>query len=124
MAIFVSFFAASLSDWLFMGVLFHERYNIFPEVWREARGERTKIVIAQLCSAMTAAGFVWLAVLIGPLSLARALTMAALIWLIGPLSLLLGNHLFIKLDLYVTITNAIGWLVKLSLLAAMTAVTL
>lgn len=123
-AIVVSFVAASLSDWLFMGVLFHERYKTFPEVWRDVGNERAKIIIAQLYSAMTAIGFVSLATLFGPMPLARAFEAAALLWVIGPLPLLLGNHLFIKLDPYVTITHAIGWLAKLLLIGGICAVLL
>ena len=41
LAIVLGFFAASLSDWLFMGVLFHDRYHSFPEVWRDTGNERT-----------------------------------------------------------------------------------
>ena len=33
----------SLTDWLFMGVLFHARYNSYPEVWwPEIRAGRDK----------------------------------------------------------------------------------
>jgi hypothetical protein len=117
----LSFLAASLSDWLFMGVLFHERYKTFPEVWRDSGTERSKIMVAQLYCAMSAIGFVWLATYLGPFSLGSALAVAALIWLIGPLPLLLGNHLFIKFDPYVTATHAIGWLVKLLLIALISA---
>ena len=123
-AIGVGFVAASLSDWLFMGVLFHERYKTYPEVWRDVGNERAKILQAQLYSLMTAAGFVGLAALTGPFHLGTAITIAVLVWLIGPLPLLLGNHLFIKLDPAVTATHAIGWLVKLMLIAAITTMIL
>ena len=120
----LSFLAASLSDWLFMGVLFHERYKTFPEVWRDSGNERAKIAVAQLYSAMSAIGFVWLSIFLGPLPPVSALIVAALIWVIGPLPLLLGNHLFIKLDPYVTGTHAMGWLVKLLLMALISAILL
>lgn len=121
LSIVLAFLAASLSDWLFMGVLFHDRYGTFPEIWRSPENERTKILIAQLGSAMTAIGFVWLAAYMGPFRLVTALALAVLIWLMAPLPLLLGNHLFIKLDPLVTLTHALGWLAKLLLVAAITA---
>ena len=34
LAILAAGLATSLTDWLFMGVLFHEKYLAFPEVWR------------------------------------------------------------------------------------------
>ena len=123
-AIVLGFVAGSLCDWLFMGVLFHERYTTYPEVWRDSTNERTKIFVAQIFTAMTAVGLVGLATLIGPFSFGTALAVAALIWFIGPLPLLLGNHLFIKLDPYVTASHAMGWLVKLMIIAAITAVVL
>jgi hypothetical protein len=35
LAIVVAGFVATFTDWLFMGVLFHDRYMRYPEVWRE-----------------------------------------------------------------------------------------
>ena len=105
-----------------MGVLFHDRYGTFPEIWRGTQNERTKILIAQLGSAMTAIGFVWLTAYLGPFPMTTALALAALIWLIAPLPLLVGNHLFIKLDPLVTFSHALGWLAKLLLVAATTVI--
>lgn len=122
-AVVAAFVAASLLDWIFMGLLFHERYKRYPEIWREGESETRKIALAQIASAMTAVAFVCLARLVGPLSLESALEVAALAWLAGPLPLLFGNHLFIKLDSAVTATHAIGWLMKFLVVAAI-AVTL
>jgi hypothetical protein len=124
LAMALGFVVASLTDWLFMGILFHGRYNAFPEVWRDARGERTRIIIAQAFAAMTAIGFVMLASELGLTIFGTALPLAAAIWFIGPLPLLLGNHLFIKLDPRVTFSHAAGWLAKLLLIAAVTAALL
>lgn len=124
LAIVLGFLAGSLSDWLFMGVLFHERYKSFPEVWRGTSNETQKILIAQLFSVLTAFGFVVLAINFGPFDLSSSLALAALIWLIGPLPLLLSNHLFIKLDPLVTTSHAAGWLVKLLLIAGISALIL
>lgn len=123
-AIGVSFVAASLADWLFMGVLFHERYKVFPEVWRDEGSETRRILIAQIYAAMTAVGFVALASTVHPHGIGGSLTLATLIWVIAPLPLLLGNHLFLKLDPLVTASHAAGWLVKLALIAGVTAAIL
>jgi hypothetical protein len=122
LAIVIGFVAASLTDWLFMGVLFHGRYKAYPEVWRDPRDETQRIIIAQAFAALTAIGFVVLASRLGSTTLQTALPLAAAIWVIGPLPLLLGNHLFIKLDPWVTFSHAAGWLVKLLLIGAVTAV--
>ena len=112
----------SLADWLFMGVLFHSRYLVYPEVWRPGAGAvRYRIVLAQALALVTSAAFVALAWKLGQDDLVGNLKLAAMIWLIGPLPLLLGNALFIKLDPLVTASHAAGWLVKLVLVAAATA---
>ena len=120
-AIILGTLSAGFADWLFMGVLFHSRYNVFPEVWREGRGERGRILLVQAFALITAAGFVVLAAKLGQTDLRGAVKLAAMIWLIGPLPLLLANALFIRVDHLVTATHAAGWLVKLLLIGAATA---
>jgi len=110
----------SLADWLFAGVLFHDRYHTYPEVWRSG-GERGRIIGAQALAIVTAAGFVALMWKLRQTDFSGALKLAAMVWLIGPLPLLLGNHLFIKLDPRVTASHAAGWLVKLLLIAGAAA---
>jgi hypothetical protein len=110
----------SLADWLFAGVLFHDRYNVHPEVWRGG-GERGRIIAAQALALLTAGAFVALASKLGKTHLEDAMKLAAMIWLIAPLPLLLANALFIKIDHWVTASHAAGWLVKLLLIAAVTA---
>ena len=113
---------ASLADWLFAGVLFHGRYQLHPEVWRPGAGAvRHRIILAQALAFVTAAAFVALAWKLRQTDLVGTLKLAAMIWLIGPLPLLLGNALFIKIDHLVTASHAAGWLVKLLLIAAATA---
>ena len=112
----------SLADWLFAGVLFHGRYQVHPEVWREgAGGERHRIVLAQALALVTSGAFVLLAWKLHQSDYKGTLKLAAMIWLIGPLPLLLANALFIKIDYLVTASHAAGWLVKLLLIAAATA---
>ena len=110
----------SLADWLFAGVLFHDRYQSYPEVWRKGN-ERQRLILAQLTVLLSAIGFVVLAMKLGQVDLVGAAKLAAMLWLIGPLPLLLGNHCFIRLDPRVTFSHAAGWLVKLLLIAGATA---
>ena len=112
----------SLADWLFAGILFHGRYQTFPEVWRPGAGaERRRIILAQALTLVTSTAFVALAWKLRQTDMVGNLKLAAMIWLIGPLPLLLGNALFIKLDHLVTASHAAGWLVKLLLIGAVTA---
>ena len=39
---------ASVTDWLFMGAMFHDRYLLYPEVWRGSLDEGTKIMNSEL----------------------------------------------------------------------------
>jgi hypothetical protein len=121
-------FLGSLADWLFAGVLFHERYMRHPEVWREGvsagTDQRRRIVMAQALALLTSAAFVALAAKLGQTDPSGALKLAAMIWAIGPLPLLLANSLFIKIDPMVTASHAAGWLVKLLLCGAAVAILL
>lgn len=110
----------SLADWLFAGVIFHGRYQVYPEVWREGP-EGKRIALAQALALVTSGAFVVLAWKLHQTDYSGALKLAAMVWLIGPLPLLLANSLFIKIDHLVTASHATGWLVKLLLIAVATA---
>ena len=122
-AIIVGAVLGSFADWLFAGVLFHHRYQTYPEVWRKGR-QGMRILLAQLTVSLSAAGFVLLATRLGQLDYVGAAKLAAMLWLIGPLPLLIGNHFFIRLDPLVTFSHSVGWLVKLLLIAGATAALL
>jgi len=112
----------SLADWVFAGVLFHGRYQLHPEVWRTGTSETLKIGGAQILCLVTSVAFVALASMLGRVELLGTVTLAAMIWLIAPLPLLITNSLFIKIDPLVTAAHAAGWLVKLLLIAIATAI--
>jgi hypothetical protein len=114
----------SIADWVFAGLLFHSRYQRHPEVWRTGGSEAFRIGGAQILCLLTSVAFVMLATTLGQVDWAGTLKLAALVWLIAPLPLLVTNALFIKIDPLVTASHATGWLVKLLLIAAATAVLL
>ncbi len=114
----------SLADWLFAGVLFHDRYRRYPEIWRDGVGDRGRIIAAQALSVLTSATFVMLALRLGKTDLSGAVKLAVAIWLIAPLPMLVVNHMFIKIDALVTASHAVGWLVKLLLIAGAVTVLL
>jgi hypothetical protein len=111
----------SLADWLFAGVLFHDRYLVHPEVWRSVSNDTKRVIIAQLTTLLTAGGFTLLAYRVGSTHWPLAFELAGMIWLIAPLPLLIANALFIKIDWMVTASHAAGWLAKLLLCAAAVA---
>jgi hypothetical protein len=110
----------SLADWLFAGVIFHGRYELHPDTWRRG-SEGRRIAAAQVLALITSAAFVALAGKLGQTDLRGALKLAAMIWLIGPLPLLVANAMFIRVDPLVTASHAAGWLAKLLLIGAATA---
>jgi len=111
----------SLADWVFAGILFHDRYLVHPEVWRSASNDTKRVILAQLTTLLTAGGFALLAYRLGATHWSPAFELAGMIWLIAPLPLLIANGLFIKIDWVVTASHAAGWLAKLLLCAAAAA---
>jgi hypothetical protein len=111
---------ASMADWLFADLLIRKRYDLTPDTWRGG-AEGKRIALAQLFALVTSAAFVQLAWKTHQTDAVGALKLAAMIWLIGPLPLLLGNALFIRVDHIVTASHAAGWLAKLLAIAAVTA---
>ena len=108
---------ASLADWLFAGVLFHDRYQVHPEVWR-VNGPNTRgIVIAQVFTLPTVVGLIALMAWSGHTGLPAALLLATLVWAIAAAPAVIVNGVFIKFDPLVVASHTAGWLVKLTLVA-------
>jgi len=115
-AVVVAVVACSLTDWLFMGVLFHERYKKHPEVWRSsvAAGSDSKAVAwSMLLTVVTCMAFVYVTGAFVLPGLSRALAVTVGVWLAIPVPLLVTNSLFIKLHPLVAVSHCLGWLAKL-----------
>jgi hypothetical protein len=112
---------AGLADWLFAGTLFRSRYQQHPDTWRSGAQDPRRSAAAMALSLLTAGAFVALASKLGQSDPRGALKLAAMIWLIGPLPLILANAIFIRIDHLVTASHAAGWLAKLLLIGAATA---
>lgn len=112
---------AAAADWLFAGYLFRDRYLRTPETWRPGARETGRVAAAMALGLVTAAAFVALAFKLHQTDARGALKLAAMIWAIGPLPLLLANHLLVRIDPAVTASHAAGWLARLLLIAAATA---
>jgi hypothetical protein len=110
-----------LSDWYFMGVLFHDKYLAYPEVWRHTgnrRGESLAIAWSTLLGVLSAAAFLWLCGRLGLAGENQAFLLAFGLWLAGPLPLLLTQAAFIRIHPLNTLATLLGWLVRLALFAA------
>jgi hypothetical protein len=97
---------ASFTDWLFMGVLFHDRYNAHPEIW--------------WLGYFSAAALIALCALAGVHGIVSALVLVTLAWAAGPLLVLVVNGFFIKLDPLITVAHSAGYLARF-LLAGLAA---
>ncbi len=102
----------ALTDWLFMGVLFHDAYDRYPEVWREGvRGGKNRKPIlwsVALGYGMTAAvmALAWLA---GVHRIREGLIVGALAWVAGPPAVIITANMFVKMDPRITIAHCAGY---------------
>ena len=112
---------AVFTDWLFMGVLFHDAYNRHPEVWwpgiREGKEFAPIIWSSVIGYAMTCAIFA-LSALAGVHTVAAGLAVAAVAWLAGPLGVIVINGFFIRIDPKITFSHSIGYLVRFAIAGA------
>ncbi len=107
---------SSLTDWFFAGDWLHRRFT-YPEIWRQG-AESKAIALTSPLPFLTCAVFAFVAARLGLHSVSSAVKLAVAIWLIAPLPLILTNAAFMKLHRVFVISYAIGWFVKLCIVAA------
>jgi hypothetical protein len=120
LAVIAAGLASSMTDWLFAGSLFQDKYNAYPEVWRytAGTGESKAVVWSIIGGFFACAAFTLIVVELGVQGWRETLLLALLVWAAAALPLLVTNALFIKLHPLVVVSNALGWLAKLGLAAA------
>lgn len=105
----------SLTDWFFAGDWIHRRWT-YPEIWRQ--GAETKaIALTSPLPFLTCGVFAYAAPQLGIHSVGGAVLLAVVVWLTGPLPLILTNAAFMKLHRVFVASYLIGWLVKLIIVA-------
>lgn len=117
---------SSLTDWLFMGDWLYKRYNQYPEIWRYAHGQGEMKAIAWSAPLpfVSCAAFTILCARLDLHSYSATVELAAAIWLVGPLPLLIVHALFIKLHPAIAAAYSIGWLAKLVVAAVVVTLVL
>jgi hypothetical protein len=110
---------SSLTDWFFAGDWLHKHYT-YPEIWRQGNEARA-IALTSPLPFLTCAVFAYAAIWLNLHSLGGTVTLAIVVWLMGPLPLILTNAAFMKLHRVFVASYAIGWLVKLMIVAVAAA---
>ena len=107
-------FIVSMTDWAAAGDWIHRRWT-YREVWRA--NESRAIALTSPLPFVTAAAFAYLAFRLRLHTTTSLLELAAAIWVIGPLPVILTNAAFIKLHRVFVVCLSVGWLVKLVIIA-------
>jgi hypothetical protein len=122
LAIVVAFVVAgalgSLTDWLFMGVLFHDAYNRYPEVWRPGirdGADKSAIIASSALGFLMTGAMIGLCALAGVHSIPGGVAVGALSWLAGPPVVIVVNGLFMKVDPRITLAQCLGYAARLVL---------
>lgn len=110
-AVVVATIIISLSDWLFFGVIFHDRYKETPEVWRTGP-EGPKIAASTLSALVGAIAFFVIAAWLQLHGVGPALMLALLVWLAGSLPPTFTSVLFLRYAPAIGFSHAIGWLAR------------
>jgi len=120
-AILAAGILGTFTDWLFMGVLFHNAYNTYPEIWRPGirdGKDKAAILWAGALGFVMSAGVIALCALVGVGCIWSGLGVALLVWLAGPLIVIVVNALFVKLDSKITFAHCLGYLARMLIAGA------
>jgi hypothetical protein len=126
-AVLAATIVSSFTDWFFFGVLFHSRYQAYPEVWRNefsGSNEWKAIVMATGLSIFMSAAFLYLVYGLGLRGFLQPVKLAFAIWVIAVLPITGTNFIFMKLHPAVLVAHLLGWLVRLTVFAASFALVL
>jgi hypothetical protein len=111
------------TDWLFAGDWLYKRFDRHPEIWRVSGQNETKAIVwASFLPLVTCVAFALTCAWLHLLSFNASSLLALAIWVIATVPLMVVNSLFMKVSVPITVSHAVGWLVKLLIAAA--AVTL
>jgi Protein of unknown function (DUF1761) len=116
-AVVAATIVVSLSDWLFFGVLFHDRYDETPEVWRTG-SEGPRIAASTVSVLVGAIAFFVIAAGLQVRGLRPALMLALLVWLAGSLPQTFMNTLYIKYSPSIGVSHSLGWLARALIVGA------
>ena len=88
----------------------------YPEIWRQG-AERRAIALTSPLPFLRCGVFAYVTARLGLHSVSGAVKLAVAVWLIGPLPLILTDAAFMKLHRVFVVSYALGWLIKLTIVA-------
>ena len=115
LAIVLSGFATTFTDWLFMGVLFHKKYVATPEIWRVKAGQSDtrSIFLSSLLGVLSCAVFLYFCIWSGIIhSHSTTFHTSLLVWLASAVPIIFSNIVWIKMDPLLGLTHSLGWLAR------------
>jgi hypothetical protein len=115
LAVLLSGIAASFTDWVFMGVLFHRKYLAYPEIWRIKAGQNDtrSIILSSFLGVLSCAAFLYFCFWTGALSSHRAaLNAALLVSLAAPIPIIFSNIVWIKMHPLLGVSHSLGWVAR------------
>ena len=118
---------STFTDWLFMGVLFHDAYNTYPEVWRPGIREgkdKGAIIWASVLGFVISAGVIALCAVAGVSGIWSGLGVALLAWIAGPPVVIIINNVFVKIDAKITVAHCLGYLARMLIAGAAAGIVL
>lgn len=108
---------STITDYAFTGGWIQRRLTV-PAIWREKNGGVVGF-LAALLPFFTCAVFAVAAKGLAIESVHAAVKLAALMWFVGPLPLILANAAFLKLRPLYVLSYAVSWIVKLLIVAVL-----
>lgn len=126
-AILAAGIASTFTDWLFMGMLFHDRYMKYPEVWRDGirdGKDRSAVIYSCALDFVAVACIIGICVLADIHTLWPAVEVALLAGIAGPVVMMITNGFFMKLDWAIVGAHSVGYVVRFLLAAIAVAIFL
>lgn len=108
---------STLTDYALTGGWMQKRFTD-AAIWREKHGGVAGF-LASLLPFFTCAVFAYAANRLAIRSVHASVKLAAVMWTIGPLPLILANAAFLKLRPAYVLSYAISWIVKLTIVAVL-----
>ena len=115
LAVLAAGVGSSLTDWFFGGVLFHEKYKTYSEIWRRPQGgpgESQAIAWATALGFFTCAVFAYACARLHLSTYAGTLKLGVAVWLMAPLPMSVTNALWMKYHPLNAFAHVLGWLAK------------